>query len=278
MFKIIADSTAYLDKEYAQKHDITVIPLRVLYKDTEFEEGFPGTYDAFFEDFTKTKIFPKTSQPSLEVFTKLFNEAIDKGQDVLVLTISITLSGTYSVACLAREQCKDPSKIYVLDSQNCCQTITGFIMEAVEMRERGKTVQEVIERINQLQSHSQVSFIPDSLDYLAKGGRIGKLTATFGTILQIKPIITFRAGVLTSDKKSLGMQRAISDLIAMIPEKIKRLFIIHVANTKFFETLKKKVYELLSTRTEKVEVLEGEVGPVVATHVGPAVGLCWIAE
>lgn len=278
MFKIIADSTAYLDKEYAQKHDITVIPLRVLYKDTEFEEGFPGTYDAFFEDFTKTKIFPKTSQPSLEVFTKLFNEAIDKGQDVLVLTISITLSGTYSVACLAREHCKDPSKIYVLDSQNCCQTITGFIMEAVEMRERGKTVQEVIERIGQLQSHSQVSFIPDSLDYLAKGGRIGKLTATFGTILQIKPIITFRAGVLTSDKKSLGMQRAISDLIAMIPEKIKRLFIIHVANTKFFETLKKKVYELLSTRTEKVEVLEGEVGPVVATHVGPAVGLCWIAE
>ena len=127
--------------------------------------------------------------------------------------------------------------------------------------------------------NSAVSFIPDTLEYLAKGGRIGKVTATVGSILQIKPIVTFKKGVLTN-KKSFGVQKAIKDLIATLPEKIKRLFIIHIANTKFFEMLKKFVYEFLNKRKDKdtIEVYEGEVGPVNATHVGPAIGLAWVAE
>lgn len=279
MIKIIVDSTAYTPKEYAEKNNITVIPLRVLYKDEEFDEGFPGTFDAFFEDFTKTKIFPKTSQPSLEKFIDEYNKAIDNGDEVLVFTISSTLSGTYSVANLAKDQCKAPEKVHVIDSQADTQTILGYVMEAVEMRNAGSTCQQIIDRINSLMPNSAVSFIPDTLEYLAKGGRIGKVTATIGTILKIKPIITFKQGVL-SDKKSLGLQKAIKDLIASIPQKLKRLFIIHIADTKFFETLKKFVYEYLAKRPDKdkVEVYEGEVGPVNASHVGPAIGLAWIAE
>ena len=244
MIKIIVDSTAYTPKEYADANDITVIPLRVLYKGNEFDEGFPGSYDEFFEDFTKTKVFPKTSQPSLEKFIEEYNKAIDKGNEVLVFTISSTLSGTYSVACLAKDQCKDPSKVYVVDSQGNTQTILGYVMEAVNMRKAGATCKEIIARIEELIPNSCVSFIPDSLEYLVKGGRIGKVSATIGTILQIKPIITFKKGVL-SDKKSFGMQKAMKDLIATIPQKLKRLFIIHIADTKFFNNLKKLVYDFL---------------------------------
>lgn len=279
MIKIIVDSTAYVPKEYADAHDITVIPLRVLYKDQEFDEGYPGTYDAFFEDFVKSKVFPKTSQPSLELFLNEYNKAIDKGDDVFVMTMSSTLSGTNSVANLAREECKDPSKVHVLDSGVNVQTLFGFVMEAVEMRDKGATVEEIIERIKTLMPNSQVSFIPDTLEYLKKGGRIGKVTATIGTILQIRPIISFGRGVLT-DKKIFGMQKAMKELVASIPEKIKRLFIIHIANTKFFEMLKKMVNEWLSKRPDrdKIEVYEGEVGPVTASHVGPAIGLAWNCE
>ena len=279
MIKIIVDSTAYTPKEYAEANDITVIPLRVLYKDKEFDEGFPGTYDEFFEDFTKTKVFPKTSQPSLEAFTEEYNKAIKNGDEVLVFTISSTLSGTYSVANLAKEQCDDPSKVYVIDTLANTQTILGYVMEAVNMRSAGATCEEIIAKINSFMDNSAVSFIPDTLEYLAKGGRIGKVTATVGSILQIKPIVTFKKGVLTN-KKSFGMQKAIKDLIATLPEKIKRLFIIHIATTKFFEMLKKFVYEFLNKRKDKdtIEVYEGEVGPVNATHVGPAIGLAWVAE
>ena len=279
MIKIIVDSTAYTPKEYADANDITVIPLRVLYKGNEFDEGYPGSYDEFFEDFTKTKVFPKTSQPSLEKFIEEYNKAIDKGDEVLVFTISSTLSGTYSVACLAKDQCKDPSKVYVVDSQGNTQTILGYVMEAVNMRKTGATCKEIIARIEELIPNSCVSFIPDSLEYLVKGGRIGKVSATIGTILQIRPIITFKKGVL-SDKKSFGMQKAMKDLIATIPQKLKRLFIIHIADTKFFDNLKKLVYDSLAKRPDKdeIEVYEGEIGPVNAAHVGPAVGLAWIAE
>ena len=279
MIKIMADSTSYIPKEYAEKNNVTIIPLRYLYKNEEYIEGWPGEFDEFFEDFTKTKIFPKTSQPSLETFIEQYNKAIDNGDEVIMFTISSSLSGTFSVASLAKDQCKDPSKVTVMDSQSDVQTIWGYVMEATEMKAQGKTRQEIIERIEKLAETSGVSFIPDSLEYLAKGGRIGKVSYHIGSLLNIKPIISFLRGKI-SDKKSFGLQKAIKDMMSAIPEKIKRLFIIHVANTKFFEMLKKIVEEWLNKKPnkDKIEVYEGEVGPVTASHVGPAIGLAWITE
>ncbi len=279
MIKIITDSTAYTPKEYAEANDIAVVHLRYLYKDQEFVEGFPGTYDEFIEDFTKTKIFPKTSQPSIEDYLNEYNKALDEGNDVLVITMSSTLSGTNSVANLAREQCKNPEKVYVFDSLVNVQTELGLVMEAVEMRNAGASCEEIIERLKVLIENSYVSFIPDTLEYLIKGGRVGKVTGTIGSLLQIRPIITFKKGVL-SDRKIFGMQKAMKELVASIPKKVKRLFILHIANTKFFEQLKKMVEDWLEKleNKDKVEIYEGEVGPVTASHVGPAIGLAWTAE
>ena len=276
MIKIISDSTAYIPKEYANEHDITIIPLRVLYKEDEFEEGFPGSFEEFYEDFTKTKIFPKTSQPSLAAFVEEYNKAIEQNQEVLVFTIASSLSGTYNCANLAKDQCIDPTKIYVIDCQSTAQTNFGYIMEAVSMRKEGKSAQEIVEKIEALRESSAISFIPDTLEYLVKGGRIGKVSAKIGSLLQIKPIITFKKNVLSS-KKSFGIQKAIKDMLTAIPEKIKRLFVLHIASTKFFEMLKNAVAQWLDKKPNKneIEIVEGEVGPVVACHVGPAVGIAW---
>lgn len=279
MIKFMVDSTAYVTEEYAKAHDITVVPLKFLYKEQEYIEGYPGSYDAFFEDFTKSKVFPKTSQPSLEIFIKEFNKAIENGDEVIFLALSSTLSGTYSVANLAKSECKAPEKIHIVDTLANVQTVFGLLMEAVNLRDKGATSSQILEELEKLMKNSFVTFIPDTLEYLAKGGRIGKVTATIGSILQIKPIIIFKNGVL-SDKKSFGMQKAIKDMIALIPEKIKRLFILHIANTKFFEMLKNMINQWLEKRPDKetIEIYEGEVGPVTASHVGPAIGLAWTAE
>ena len=111
MIKLIVDSTAYIPKDYIEQNDITVVPLKVLYMDKEFVEGLPGSFDEFFASFTQTKIFPKTSQPSPEDFINAYNKVIDDGNEAIVFTISATLSGTNSVANLARESCKNPDKI-----------------------------------------------------------------------------------------------------------------------------------------------------------------------
>lgn len=279
MIKIITDSTAYAPEEYTKKHNITVVPLRILYKDLDYFEGFPGSFDAFFEDFTKTKIFPKTSQPSLELFIEEYNKAIDAGDEVLVFTVSSTVSGTCNCATLAKNQCKNPDKVTVFDSQALAQCILGYIMEAVQMRDAGKSVTEIVERLTALQENSIITFVPDTLEYIYKGGRIGKVTATLGSIFQIKPIITFKKGVL-SDKKCIGLQKAMREMIANIPQKLKRIFILHIANAKLFDTFKKMVMDVLDKREdrEQIEIYEGEVGPVIATYAGPAVGLAWTCE
>lgn len=271
MIKIITDSTAYIPEEYILQNDITVIPLRVLFNEEEFDEGLPGSYDSFFEKFTKNKTFPKTSQPSLSHFIDVYNNVIDNGDEAIVFTISTTLSGTNSVANLGKNQCKEPDKITVIDSQNCCQTTWGLIMETKDMIDSGMSREEIVNAIAKLQIGSQVSFVPDSLEYLKRGGRIGKVSATIGSLLQIKPILSFNQGVLSCPKKIIGINKAISELISMIPQNIKRLFIIHIANSKFFDLLKSKLKGLFDVPT-----YEGEVGPVVASHIGPAIGVCYI--
>lgn len=272
MIKIISDSTAYIPTEYAKENDITIIPLRVLFDDEEFDEGAPGSYDEFFEKFTRTKIFPKTSQPSLVQFTDLYNKIIDEGNEAIVFTISYTLSGTLSVANLARTQCKAPEKITVIDSQNCCQTTWGLVMETLDMIKKGFTREEILQEVAKLQVGSQVTFVPDTLEYLKRGGRIGKVSATIGSLLQLKPILAFNQGTLACVKKTIGINKAIQELITMIPKNIKRLFIIHIANSKYFELLKSKTKDIF----KNVPTYEGEVGPVVAAHIGPAIGVAWI--
>ena len=272
MIKLIVDSTAYIPKDFIEKHDIQVVPLHVLYMEKEFEEGLPGSYDEFFESFTKTKLFPKTSQPSPETFVSAYNKVIDEGNEAIVFTISSSLSGTYSVANLARESCKDPEKITVIDSMSTGQNIWGYCMEVIDKANEGWTRDEIVKYISALQVNSQICFVPDSLEYLKKGGRIGRVSATIGSLLQIKPILTFKQGTLLCAKKIFGMGKAISDLIAMIPQKTKRLFAIHIANTKFFDVLLEK----MKAAFPKTKIYEGELGPVVAAHIGPAVGVCYI--
>ena len=104
-----------------------------------------------------------------------------------------------------------------------------------------------------------------------RGGRIGKVSAKLGELLQIKPLLSFKQGKLTCPKKVIGINKAISELISLIPNNIKRLFIIHIANSKFFELLKSKLKGRFNVPT-----YEGEVGPVVASHIGPAIGVCYI--
>ncbi len=271
MIKIITDSTAYIPKEYLLENDIKVIPLRVLFDEEEFDEGLPGSYNSFFEKFTKSKMFPKTSQPSLLDFTNAYNEIIKNGDEAVVFTISASLSGTNSVANLAREQCKDPSKITIIDSKSACQTTWGYVMETIEKIKEGYSREEIEKHISSLQENSSICFVPDSLEYLARGGRIGKVSATIGTLLQLKPILMFKKGVLGCEKKTIGINKAIHDIVAMIPQNIKKLFVIHIANSKFFELLKTSIKGKFNVPT-----FEGEIGPVVASHIGPAIGVAWI--
>ena len=147
------------------------------------------------------------------------------------------------------------------------------------MRKDGKSISEILSHLEKCVEKSSIVFVPDTLEYIYKGGRIGKVSATIGSILQIKPIVICNKNEL-SNKKSFGMQKAIKDMFAMIPQNINRLFILHLAKKEGFEAFKQTAYRMLESRVDKdkIEILEGEVGPVVGTYAGPAVGFAWTAQ
>ena len=272
MIKIIVDSTCCPNNEYVKENNIFVNPLRVHFEDEEFIENY-SIYDEIYEKMATSDEIPKTSQPSLESYIKIYNEIIDEGDEGLVLTLSETLSGTYNCACLAKQNCKSPNKITVFDTQSIGQTSIGYVYETVEMIKQGKTVKEIIAYLEKLRKNSAITFIPETLENLKKNGRIGNIKAAVASILKIKPIILFKEGVL-SDKKSIGMNKAILDMMKQVPNKVKHLFVIKAGKPDYFESFKEKVFEFF----KGIKINEGTVSPVVGAHVGPSIGLAWVAE
>lgn len=272
MIKIVVDSTCCPNEKYVKENGIYVNPLRILFEDKEYIEN-DALYDEIYGRMETTGEIPKTSQPSLESFINIFNEIIDEGNEAVVLTLSQTLSGTYNCACLAQSQCKNPSKIKVFDTQSIGQTSIGYVYECVDMIKNGKTSNEIIETLSAYCKNSAITFIPESFDNLKKNGRIGTLKAVVASFLKIKPIVLFKEGVL-SDKKSIGMAKAISDMIKQVPEKIRKLFVIKAGHPSYFNDFKQKVVDYF----KGIAVEEGIVSPVVGAHVGPSIGLAWVGE
>jgi len=263
MIKIVVDSTAGIEKDFVIKNDITVVPLKILFSDEEYYEGFPGEYDSFYEKIESSKEFPKTSLPSPESFTKVFSKLTENGDEVICVTISLTLSGTYNSAKVAAQEFSD--KVSVIDSDGCCQTIFFLIEEMLEMIKQGKTKAEIVNEILALRDKTSMQFVPASLDYLKHGGRISLLTSTIGTILKIKPVLLFKGGNLTNNRKVIGMNKAVNELVNLISDNAKKIYVCCIGKSPFFETLKEKVKEKCS----QISVRFGEISPVMGTHVGP---------
>lgn len=272
MIKIVVDSTCAPNEQYVKEKGIFVNPLRILFSDKEYTEC-DSLYDEIYDKMAESSEIPKTSQPSLESFIDIYNEIIDGGDEALVLTLSENLSGTYSCACLAKESCKEPSKITVFDTQSIGQTSIGYVYEAISMIENGKTREEIVSYLSKLRKNSAITFIPETMENLKKNGRIGSLKAVVAEFLKIKPIILFKEGVL-SDKKAIGLAKAIVDMIKQVPQKVKHLFVIKAGKPDYFSKFKEKVLEFF----KGIPIMEGTVSPVVGAHVGPSIGLAWVAE
>ena len=273
MIKIVTDSTCSPIEEYNLKNDIFVNPLKILFEDEEFIES-EKIYKDIYSKMAKKNEIPKTSQPSLESYIEIFNKIVNDGNEAIVFTVSQTLSGTYNCACLARNNCINPDKIHILDTQSIGQTVVGYIYETVDMIKKGKTVVQILNYIKKLQNNSAITFIPESFDNLKKNGRIVNVKAVVASFLNIKPIIVFKQGVLTGDKKVIGINKAMSEIIKEVPAKVKRLFIIKAGFPDYFEKFKEKVFPLF----KKIPIEMGIVSPVVGAHVGPSIGLAWISE
>lgn len=274
---VISDSSCDYSPEQAAAAGFSMVPLTINFGEESFLEGLEITPSQFYNRLAKENELPKTSQPSPEMFCSVFKKYAD-AKHIVCITISSGLSGTVRSANIAKQMLEEQNfepKIHIVDSYNGCAA-TGLIAEtAATMVKQGKNIDEILARLEQMKSTTAIYFVPESLEYLRKGGRIGNVRAAVGGLLGIKPIITVIDGKATDAGKCRGAVQIRQKLVQKFLEcakNIKEVIVVHtdapVAAQELVKELKKSVPE--------IKIHLHMVGAVIGTYIGAgAVGLAF---
>jgi DegV family protein with EDD domain len=273
MIKIITDSTADIDLDYAKELNIDIIPLKVIIDGKEYKDRIDLQPQQFYDLLASSEVLPTTSQPSPQEFLNLYEEAKKAGDSVIVMTLSSAISGTYQSANIAKNLA-EYDNIYVIDSLATTQMLRLLVLKAVRLRDSGADVKDIVNILEDYKHKIRIVAFVDTLEYLYKGGRLSKTAATAGTLLKFKPIIGLREGNLEMFAKARGTQKATSKIIDLIHEDGEIDFDepICIGYTGHDDGLD-KFEQTLRDEFGFGEVLHGFVGPVIGTHAGPGARL-----
>lgn len=266
--RIIVDSTADLTPQYAER--VHIVPLTVHFGDEEFIDGLNITKKGFYEKLIESDVMPTTSQATPDAFMKEFDKASAAGDEVVVITLSSKLSGTYQSACIAAEGYEN---IYIVDGLTAAIG-TGILVElAIRMLDDGMSAKEIAETLEKEKEKVLVVALIDTLEYLKRGGRISKTTAVVGGVLNIKPVASIDNGVINILGKARGSKMGNNLLVEEIqkaggvdfskPVLLGYTGISDALLLKYIEDSK----HLWEGNLE--EVRYETVGSVIGTHAGP---------
>jgi DegV family protein with EDD domain len=272
MIKFVTDSTAYLPEEIVRKHDIRVVPLYVHFGESAFREGVDLNNGEFFDRLKAAPVLPTTSQPSAGEFREVFQELADQGHEIVTLTISSKLSGTWNSAMAAKEMLPE-ARISVIDSLSTSVGLQLMLEDAFSAAAQGATRPEIEDLVEQIKSKMKVLFVVDTLEYLAKGGRIGNAKAFLGTLLKVKPILVLQEGAIEPCEQVRSKRKALLRMLDLVEEHLgnqapqARVAITNALVSEEAQSLAQELAERLSCS----EPLIADIGPVIGTHTGPGV-------
>ena len=276
--RILIDSTTDLIPEI--RSQMTVVPLTIYFGREEYIDGITINGQEFYEKLVESEELPTTSQATPFAFEKAFQEAVDAGDEVVAITISSRLSGTYQSACIAAEDF--PGKVFVVDSKNVT-IAAGILAEyALNLAKQGMGAEAVAAAVTEKREQVQLVAMLDTLEYLKKGGRISKTAAIAGSLLSIKPVVALRDGEVIILGKARGSRQANNMLVQEI-EKAGGVDFqkpVLLGYTGLDDSLLQK-YVADSERLWKPysqELHTSLVGSVVGTYAGPgAVAVAFFA-
>lgn len=268
--KIVTDSAGDIAPELMQSKGIAVVPLTVHFGTESHRDWYDVRGKEFYDRLRAGGVLPSTSQPSPAAFEKAFKEASDDGSSVICITLSSGISGTYQSAVLAREMLPEAS-ITVIDSlqASCGEGILA--LKAQEMAEAGATAKEISEYVVAMSRRVACRFSVDTLEYLAKNGRIGHAARFMGTLLNMKPILGLdKEGRVTAIERVRGAGKVIPALVeqALSFTKGQKAAVIAVAHADSPDAAR-ELKDAVLRAYETGSVVESEIGAVIGSHVGP---------
>lgn len=280
---LVTDSTSVLTEQEIKENNVIVAPIPIIIGDKEYLEGVNITSKQLFETQKKGAAFPKTSQPSMGEMISLFNKLYDEGYEAIItITLSSGISGFFQT--LQNVARNNPEyHLYPYDSKMTVRLQGYLVLAAAKMIKAGYTPEEILERLDKIRATIDELFVVDDLKNLSRGGRLSNASAFIGTMLHIKPLLTFEDGKIVAFDKIRSLKRAVSKVedIALertskLPYKDKlRLFVFHSNDEKQAEGIK----EFILDNFPGMPVDVAEFSPVIATHLGEkSIAIAWMID
>ena len=265
--RIVTDSTADLSPDVIESLGITVLPLIIQLGTTNLRDGIDITARDFSARITRAAEPPTTLPPTLRQFEETFAELTKGGGEVIAIHVSSKLSQTYRNATRAAAPLLGRSKIVVIDSQLITVGLGMLVTAAAQSAAEGGSLDEVVKLVRGMIPRIYIGFFVETLDFLERGGRIGKAQALLGTMLNIKPLLILEEGEIVALEKVRTRGKAIEKLVEFISEftRIERMVILHSTTPEDVDLLIEQINLVLPNMNIKID----QYGPVTASHLGP---------
>ena len=269
--RIVTDSTSNITQVEARNLGIEVIPLNIIFEERTYKDDVELSAEEFYQKLVSSKKFPSTSQPSPEDFVKVFQDAKEKQDSVIMIVLSSKISGTYQFANAAKDMV-EYDDISIIDSESTIMGLRLLVEEALKLKMEQKSKEEIVAHIENIKNKIRIFGIVDTLEYLHKCGRLSRTSAIIGGIFNIKPILKMQNGVLEVVGKERGSSSAIKTLLSFIENNpidfSKNIYFGYTFGKNKLEKLIdvfKETYKDFKINENNYKIVSGVVG----AHIGP---------
>ena len=265
--KIITDSLSDITGDIIGELDITIVPLTVLFGREAYIDRVTITTEEFYRRLITQNIFPTTTQPTPQAFVDVYNRLAEETDEILVITLSSKLSGTYQSAMGAIEMMEKKCRVEVIDTETVAMGLGLIVLAAATAARDGMKLDELVNFVHQALPRSHLIIYFDTLKYLAKGGRIGKAQGLLGSMLSIKPILTIKDGEISPVTRLRSQAAGIEYLFNFITS-FHRIDALAVEHSTQPETADRLVDRLSVSLPDK-PIIRSVVSPVLGAYAGP---------
>ncbi len=265
--KIVTDSGADLPEELAKELGITVVPIYVRFGEEVYRAGVDISEDEFYERLTHDPVHPNTTQPTPQDFADVYQKLSADADGIVSIHISGKLSGTCNSALMARDMLEGGCPVEVVDSEMLSMSLGLIAIVAATAAKAGGSLEEVVEAAKQAIPETYLFFLLDTLEYLKRGGRIGKAKALLGSILSVKPMLTMKDGELVPAGQARNRAKGMDKLFEYVKTagNIQDLAVVYNTTPEEAQTLA----ERLGSVFDKEKIRMARVGPGLGVHGGP---------
>lgn len=280
---IVTDSTSYLSKEEQEKYNINVVPIPVIIDGKSYNEGVDISTEEFYDKLRNSESFPSTSQPPMGEMINTYNKLADEGYDAVIsIHLASTISGFYN-SLVSLAPTIENIKVIPYNSKLTVKLMGNLAIEAAKMAQANQNIDDILSKMDEIRATINEVFVVDDLQNLVRGGRLSNASAFLGSLLKIKPLLTFddKTNEIVAFEKVRSRKKALKRTEEIFKKAVNnadypiKAMVINANDPESGDVWAKKIKEMYPDMT----VEKSYFGPVIGTHLGEkALALGWMID